>query len=239
MTRDGMTDNRGARRLTPRLWDTDWLMLRRLGAVIARELAVARGGASGGTLVDFGCGSMPYRAIVEGMGMSYAGADFGSATLAIGEDGSLPIADASVDAVLSVQVLEHVRDLNRYLGEVARVLRDDGTLILSTHGAWLYHPHPEDHRRWTRTGLVVDLEARGLAVQSVEPLVGPLATTTLIRLAGFAFLLRRLPIVGPALAMGLAMVMNLRGWLEDWATPADIRRDNACIYVVRCTKALA
>lgn len=227
------------RRLTPRLWDTDWLMLRRLGMVIARELAIARGGAAGGTLVDFGCGSMPYRAVVEGMGLFYAGADFGSPTLPIGDDGTLPMADASADVVLSVQVLEHVRDLDRYLGEAARVLRDNGTLILSTHGAWLYHPHPEDHRRWTRTGLVLDIEARGFAVQSVEPLVGPLATTTLIRLAGFAFVLRRLPIAGRALAGGLAMVMNLRSWLEDRVTPAAIRRDNACIYVVRCTRAPA
>jgi ArsR family transcriptional regulator len=152
---------------------------------------------------------------------------------------ALPLADGCADAVLSVQVLEHVRDLDRYLGEAARVLRDDGTLILSTHGAWLYHPHPEDHRRWTRTGLVVDLEARGFAVHSVEPLVGPLATTTLIRLAGFAFVLRRLPLVGRPLAGMLAMVMNLRGWIEDRVTPASIRRDNACIYVVRCTRAPA
>jgi SAM-dependent methyltransferase len=227
------------RRLTPRPWDTDWLMLRRLGTVIGRELALARAGRTGGALVDFGCGSMPYRAVVEATGMSYAGADFGSPTLPIDSDGTLPLADGCADAVLSVQVLEHVRDLDRYLGEAARVLRDDGTLILSTHGAWLYHPHPEDHRRWTRTGLVVDLEARGFTVHSVEPLVGPLATTTLIRLAGFAFVLRRLPLVGRPLAGMLAMVMNLRGWIEDRVTPVAIRRDNACIYVVRCTRAPA
>lgn len=224
----------GTRRFAPRPWHTDWLMLRHLGRVIARELAAAR--PQGGRLLDFGCGSMPYRALVEGQGFTYAGADFGSPTLPIDLAGTLPVPDASQDAVLSVQVLEHVRDLDRYLDEVARVLTDEGTLLLSTHGAWLYHPHPEDHRRWTRTGLVLDIEARGFTVEAIDALVGPLATTTLIRLAGFALVLRRLPLVGQALAGGLAIVMNLRGWIEDKATPRGMIDDNACIYVVRCTK---
>lgn len=229
----------GTRRLTPRPWHTDWLMLRKLGAVIGRELATIRLDTASRDLLDFGCGSMPYRSIVEAQGFRYTGADFDSATLAISTSGTLPVADARYDAVLSVQVLEHVRDLDRYLAEAARVLKDDGTMLLSTHGAWLYHPHPEDHRRWTRTGLILDIEARGFTVQAVEALVGPLATTTLIRLTGFAFVLRRLPLIGPPIAGLLAMVMNLRGWLEDRITPAALIHDNACIYVVRCVKASA
>jgi len=143
----------------------------------------------------------------------------------------------SAGAVLSVQVLEHVRDLDGYLGEAARLLGPDGRLILSTHGTWLYHPHPEDHRRWTRTGLITDLEARGFVVEELLPIAGPLATTTLIRLTGFVFLLRKLPLLGGLLAGGLAVIMNLRAWLEDRITPAQIRLDNACIYLVRARKA--
>ncbi len=229
----------GTRRLTPRPWHTDWLMLRKLGHAIGRELGAVRDGSRPERLLDFGCGSMPYRNLVEAMGYAYAGADFDSATLPISAAGTLPVGNGGFDAVLSVQVLEHVRDLDCYLSEAARVLKDDGTLVLSTHGAWLYHPHPEDHRRWTRTGLILDIEARGFTVRSVEALVGPLATTTLIRLTGFAFILRRLPIIGPVLAGALAVVMNLRGWIEDRVTPAAIVKDNACIYVVRCTKVAA
>ena len=226
------------RRRTPRVWDTDWLMLRGLAGAIEDQLR--RSVASGARLLDFGCGSMPYRALVEQRGAIYVGADFDAeGAIAIAGDGSLPVADASIDAVLSVQVLEHVRDLDRYLGEAGRVLKKEGVLILSTHGTWLYHPHPEDHRRWTRTGLVADLEARGFRVEEIEAIAGPLATTTLIRLAGYAHFLRRVPLVGGAMARSLAVLMNARAWLEDRITPAALTRDNGCIYMTRCVKAAA
>jgi SAM-dependent methyltransferase len=233
-----MTPGEDGRRRAPRLWDTDWLVLRGLSRAL--DALFARALAPGDRLLDFGCGSMPYRAMVERHGATYLSADLGDgAAVPISEAGLLPLPDASIDAVLSVQVLEHVRDLDRYLGEAARVLGDHGTLILSTHGTWLYHPHPEDHRRWTRTGLIADIEARGFTVETIEAIAGPLATTTLIRLAGFAYFLRRLPLAGPPLAGLLAMVMNLRAWLEDRVTPAALTRDNGCVYVTRCIRATA
>jgi SAM-dependent methyltransferase len=226
-----------ARRGAPRLWDTDWLMLRGLAAALEGQLKRL---ARGARLLDFGCGSMPYRPLVEGQGAVYVGADFGAeAAVEIAGDGSLPVPDQSVDAGLSVQVLEHVRDLDRYLGEAGRILKPDGTLFLSTHGTWLYHPHPEDHRRWTRTGLVADIEARGFRVEEIDAIAGPLATTTLIRLAGYAHFIRRLPLLGRALAGSLAVLMNLRAVLEDKITPEHLRRDNGCIYITRCVKAAA
>ncbi|PSJ41670.1 hypothetical protein C7I55_05055 [Sphingomonas deserti] len=227
-----------SRRRVPRPWDTDWLMLRGLAGALARQAqACVR---SGGQVLDFGCGTMPYRAMIENQGAHYLAADLdGAPQVRIAPDGTLPVADRSIDTVLSVQVLEHVRDLDTYLGEAARVLKAQGSLLLSTHGNWLFHPHPEDHRRWTRTGLVVDIEARGFRVESMEAIAGPLATTTMIRLAGYAYFLRRLPLAGPVVAAALALVMNLRAWLEDRITPAGLRDDNACIYVVRCTKAAA
>ena len=232
MTHPGEAARRGA----PRLWDTDWLMLRDLGRALERQIAgwIARGER----VLDFGCGTMPYRSLVEGAGAVYVAADFAPIEVQISSDGRLPLGNGAADAVLSVQVLEHVRDLDRYLGEAHRVLRDGGLLLLSTHGNWLFHPHPEDHRRWTRTGLIVDIEARGFEVDAIEAIVGPLATTTLIRLAGFAFFLRRLPITGDLLASALAVLMNARAWLEDRVTPRGLRDDNGCMYLVRCRKRL-
>ncbi len=188
-------------------------------------------------MVDLGCGDMPYAAMMQNLKIDYRGADIGSgAPLRIDENGKAPLDAATAGAVLSVQVLEHVRDLDGYCAEIVRLLDDDGVLLLSTHGTWLYHPHPEDHRRWTRTGLVADLGDRGLMVEDVKAIVGPLATTTLIRLTGMAFFLRRIPVVGPAFASALAVVMNLRALLEDSVTPRSIHDDNGCVYLVRARK---
>lgn len=219
-------------RSKPRIWDTDWLVLRPLSQLILENIRTFS--PAGAQLVDLGCGDMPYRAELERQGLSYLGADIdGSGDLLIDADGRVPLASQSVDAVLSVQVLEHVRDLGAYFDEIRRLLRKDGTLYLSTHGSWLYHPHPEDHRRWTSMGLVAELEANGFLVDEKFALVGPLATTTLIRLTGFVFFLRKIPILGAAIANGLSVAMNIRALIEDRLTPASIRQNDACVYFVR------
>jgi SAM-dependent methyltransferase len=223
------------RRLRPRVWHTDWLILRGLARLLTEQ--VQRHVTGGSTLLDLGCGAMPYRELIHGFGIRYLGADIGrSADLEIDGDGRVALEAHSCDAILSVQVLEHVADLDAYCSEIRRLLRDNGTLFLSTHGTWLYHPHPEDYRRWTRTGLSLDLEQRGLAVAQTYPVVGPLATTTLIRLTGFAYVLRKLPVVGGFLAGALAVTMNLRALLEDYVTPASMRLDNACVYLAIAKK---
>jgi SAM-dependent methyltransferase len=226
-----------ASRSEPRLWDTDWLVLRPLARMLRQQAAehVARGSV----MVDFGCGGMPYAAAMRTLGFDYRGADISAGgDLQIDAGGRVPLPDTCAGAVLSIQVLEHVRDLSSYCAEIRRLLRDDGTLLLSTHGNWLYHPHPEDHRRWTRTGLALDLAAQGLIVEQCLAIVGPLATTTLIRMTGYAFMLRKLPLIGPPLAASLAVMMNARAWLEDFITPAQIRIDNASVYLVRARKAM-
>lgn len=220
----------------PRPWHTDWLLLRGLSRIIRDEVAGQL--RAGQNLVDMGCGDMPYRRLIEDMGISYKGADLDdSVDLRIGVDGKVGLPSNSVHAVLSVQVLEHVLDLDKYCGEIRRLLRLDGTLFLSTHGSWLYHPHPEDHRRWTRTGLAADLQSRGFRVEEMKALIGPLATTTILRLTGYAFVLRKMPIIGRFLAAILSLAMNARALLEDAITPPNMRMDNACIYWVRARPA--
>jgi hypothetical protein len=43
--------------------------------------------------------------------------------------------------------------------------------------------------------------------------------------------LKRIPAIGGPTAAALAAVMNARALLEDALTPADITKDNACVYV--------
>jgi SAM-dependent methyltransferase len=224
------------RRAKPRIWNTDWLVLRELSGILGHQVETRL--PHGSQVVDLGCGGMPYRSMMLQAGIRYVGADIdGAGDLLIGPEGQVPLADGSSDAIMSIQVLEHVDDLDAYCAEICRLLRPAGTLLLSTHGTWLYHPHPRDLRRWTRTGLKYELARRGLTVEETFSIVGPLATTTIIRLTGFAFALRKLPLVGVFLAGVLAVLMNLRAMLEDKITPPSIRDDNACIYFVRALKA--
>ena len=223
------------RRRETRIFDTDWLVLRHLSRTVdsyAEKLA-----ASCRRAIDLGCGSQPYRAIFESRGVDYRGADLGDgAEVVITPEGKVLAEPASADLVLSFQVLEHVRDLDTYLAEAARLLAPGGRLLLSTHGTWLYHPHPEDHRRWTREGLIGELQSRGWTVERWEAICGPLALTTIIRLTGYCYALRRIPLIGVALGRALAVVLNLRAVLEDWITPAAIRSDNACVYFVQARR---
>lgn len=218
-----------ARRLYPRIIDSDWLVLREMRPAIARLAAgIAE---SGRVAIDLGCGSQPYRSIFETCGLVYRGADFADADILIDDKGRAAVADGSADIVLSFQVLEHVRDVGQYLGEARRIVRDGGWLMLSTHGTWLYHPHPEDHRRWTRQGLLAEIAGHGFETTECVPILGPLAWTTQLRLICGYQLCLRLPVLGRALAKALALIMNARGYLENLVTPDWVRRDNACVYV--------
>lgn len=217
------------RRLHPRITDSDWLVLRELRPAI--KMLAGQVAKPGGTALDFGCGSQPYRPIVDALGLIYRGADIDGGDIRVGNDGRVDTADSSADLVLSLQVLEHVRDVGGYLDEARRVLRKDGWLLLSTHGNWLYHPHPGDYHRWTRQGLLAQLTDHGFETTQCIPLLGPLAWTTVLRLTCWYQVCRRIPLMGTALAKTVALLMNLRGYLEDRITPEWVRQDNACVYV--------
>jgi SAM-dependent methyltransferase len=88
----------------------------------------------------------------------------------------VPVDDASFDAVMSTQVLEHVTDPALYLSECARVLRPGGRLRLSTHGTFVYHPDPDDYWRWTCAGLQKVVTDAGLRVERFEGIIGGLPT---------------------------------------------------------------
>jgi SAM-dependent methyltransferase len=224
-----MDTESAARRLHPRMTDCDWLVLREMRSAIERMAAQV--GAHGKVAIDLGCGSKPYRSIFAARGLIYRGADIAGGDIRIDAHGRVDAADGSADLVLSFQVLEHVRDVGQYLAEARRILRERGWLILSTHGTWLYHPHPEDHRRWTREGLVAELARHGFETTQCVPVLGPLAWTTMLRLICGYQLCLRVPLIGRALASVLAVIMNGRSYLENLITPDWVRRDNACVYV--------
>jgi SAM-dependent methyltransferase len=80
----------------------------------------------------------------------------------------LPFGEATVDTVLATELMEHVQDSDAFMAEVGRVLRNDGTLILSVPFMEPIHEEPRDFYRFTAYGLQALLARHGLAACSIE-----------------------------------------------------------------------
>ncbi len=126
-------------------------LLRAIRETAERELA----GRKGLRLLDVGCGPKPYRAWFEPYCDSHVGVDgyAGPAVDHVASAEALPLQDGGFDVVLCTQVLQHVDDPSLVCRELYRVLAPGGLCLLSTHGTFIYHPHPVDHWRWTGPGL--------------------------------------------------------------------------------------
>jgi SAM-dependent methyltransferase len=83
----------------------------------------------------------------------------------------LPFRDGVFDAVVNIQVLEHIKEPRVCVTEMARVLKPGGHLILTTVQDWEIHQHPNDFFRYTRYGLEYLFDKAGLKSR-VEALGG-------------------------------------------------------------------
>jgi SAM-dependent methyltransferase len=125
-------------------------------------------------VLDFGCGTSPYRDELP-VSVDYVGADIPGnprATVDISGDGTIPLADGSFDLILSTYTLEHVEEPNSYLAECYRLLRPGGTLALSVPLLMYYHRDPEDYWRWTQAGLRRIVEEAGFTLAEMHGLLG-------------------------------------------------------------------
>jgi SAM-dependent methyltransferase len=110
--------------------------------------------AVGRTVLDIACGAgygclllkQKGALAVVGVDLSWQAMADAAPTLAPGirlvqADGTvLPLASASIDVITSFETLEHIHDDSAFLGELHRVLRPDGLLILSTPNALISKP---------------------------------------------------------------------------------------------------
>ncbi len=71
---------------------------------------------------------------------AHAAARYRTVAVVRGDLQRLPLADGSVDVVVSSQVIEHLHDQAGFVGECARVLRPAGTLVITTPNRLTFSP---------------------------------------------------------------------------------------------------
>jgi SAM-dependent methyltransferase len=123
-----------------------------------------------GRLLDVGCGRKPYRGLFAVD--EYVGLEIDSPTArARGHadyfyDGKrFPFENESFDAIICNQVLEHVFNPTEFLGEIRRVLRPGGKLLLTVPFVWDEHEQPYDYARYSSFGLSHLLQQNGFNIR--------------------------------------------------------------------------
>lgn len=137
--------------------------------------------APGSRILEVGGGTSMLRPVIEREvpGALYMSGDIAptnASTLAL-DALSLPVRSDSLDAVLALEVLEHMPDPERMLHESARVLRSGGMLILTTPFMFGLHDF-RDYFRYTPLGLETLLEPAGLALEKTVLRGGTLVSAT-------------------------------------------------------------
>ena len=191
------------------------IVLDQLARAIPRADARYPGGPDGcRRVLDIGCGTGGVLAHLGEFGQAYGIDPSPEATqycherglpVALGSGMELPYQDQTFEAVLALDVIEHVEDDVRLLREARRVLRPGGVAVLTVPALpWLWSSHDvvnHHYRRYVRATLESAVCAAGLAPEKISyynSLLLPLAVTRKVmhRMNGTGDHLETLP--GPA-----------------------------------------
>lgn len=131
-----------------------------------------------GTLYDLGCGTSPYKSWLFNYADRYVGVDWGSTLHELKADiladlnEPLPIASEVADTVISLSVMEHLREPQVFLNEAHRILKPGGSILLQVPFMWWVHEEPYDFYRYTRFGLLYMFEKAGFTDITIHPQTG-------------------------------------------------------------------
>ena len=123
-----------------------------------------------GKILDVGCGRKPYKNLFQyseyiGIDIENVGHSHVDEEIDIYYDGKIfPLKNSEFDNIICNQVLEHVFTPDDFLGEIHRVLRKDGKLLLTVPFVWDEHEQPNDFARYSSFGIKFLLEKNGFSV---------------------------------------------------------------------------
>jgi SAM-dependent methyltransferase len=192
----------------------NWLVYRAVDRWLERCSTLVRG-----HVVDMGAGEAPYREFLAALSNRYTTVDWSMSQHHITVDivadlnGPLPIPSETVDTVICISVLEHLRKPEAFISEVARVLHPGGHFLLQVPWQWMVHEAPHDFFRYSPYALQSMLADTDLTVQSIES-TGGACSTMCLKWNYFSARFVR----GPRLARAIVCVTLLPLWtLGQWA----------------------
>ncbi len=134
---------------------------------------------------------------------------YGARPDVFGDAARLPFQDASFDAVVCLEVLEHVPEARQVMGEIARVLKPGGRAWLSMPFLYPVHDAPFDFRRYTEHGVRREVARAGLVMVSFGASLGSIRSAGLLANLAIAGGVSASPAPVAALCLVPALVMVL------------------------------
>jgi SAM-dependent methyltransferase len=127
-----------------------------------------------GEVIDFGCGRKPYRNLFNvskyiGVDLEVTGHDHKNSEIDVFYDGkNIPFEDECFDSVICFEVLEHVFNPEEILIELNRILKKNGSGIISVPFCWNEHEIPFDYARYSSFGIKFLMEKCGFQVLEIH-----------------------------------------------------------------------
>ena len=116
-----------------------------------------------GNVLDVGCGQSPYRFLLNSKESVYFGIDvsdsckfdYNNAAVMHFDGENIPFCDEKFDGLICTEVLEHVHNYQKLIGEMYRVMKVGAKGIVTVPWSARYHYIPHDFFRYTPSALKV------------------------------------------------------------------------------------
>jgi len=172
-----------------------------------------------GKIMDFGCGIKPYEPLFvvdEYIGVDFIGEGqtYAKTKVDVIYDGkTLPFPDEVFDSIFSTEVAEHIFNLEDIIIELQRVLKKDGTILLTCPFTMPEHEAPNDFARYTSFAIGDILKRNGFEIIHYEKTGNFIEALFQLQIIywdqSILKIFRKIPVVRTVLRKGVYGLFNL------------------------------